>query len=383
MKSVYVLTMIVAASASAFAQTEGSHSIPPPPPPPPPPAVIEEVVDIDIAEPPAIINIDGSAASVNKTVTVTITEDGETYTIEVPNMDALKNLSDLEGLETLRYLDDPEADESLEFDDFTVRVQGDTIDSASVKIGNWKVVVKEKGDGTDDVDVEIDRWNKDDFEDLTDYRDVDVFETDWFLFDLGYNTFLNKDMEFSVPESYQALGNQQTWGSWDVNLHMFRSRVNMFKGYVNLNWGLSFEWHNYMMRGNSIPVAQMDTFTFAESAVDLKKNRFSTTHFTLPLMVGFETKPWDTENSFRIGFGYSPGLLVKGKTKIKAEDGVSKVKDNFNLTQPLRHEVNVMLGYGDFNVYASYDLNSIFTEGQGPELYPVSIGLIIRRGFDN
>ena len=49
-----------------------------------------------------------------------------------------------------------------------------------------------KGDGTDDVDVKFDRVEDDDVKDIDTYRDVDVFETDWFLFDLGYNTYVDK-----------------------------------------------------------------------------------------------------------------------------------------------------------------------------------------------
>jgi len=320
-------------------------------------------------------------------VVITITENGETYTIEAPDMESLGNFSNLEGLETLKYIEEVEGGENLEFEDFSVNViEADTLDSTSVKIGKWKVVVKEKADGSDEVDFQIDRIDDEDFdfdfEDFGDNRSVDVFETDWLLFDLGYNNYVNKDFEFVVEAPYQSMEDIKTWGSWDVNLHMFRSRVNMFKGYVNLNWGLSWEWHNYQYRGNNVAVPRMDTFTLAESPTTLKKNRFSTTHLTLPVMLGFETKPWDPDKSFRMGFGYGLGLLVKGKTKIKSEEGTAKIKDNFNLQAPFRHELNFTMGYGDFNIYASYDVNSMFKEGQGPELYPVSIGLVIRRGFN-
>jgi hypothetical protein len=370
MKKAVLSFALLATGSTLFAQTDVA-----PPPPPAPPAV-------------------------ENNVTVTITEGGETYTIMLPNLESLgsladleslealedlENLEDLEGLKTLQYLDDAEEGEVLEFEDFTVTVQADTIDSTAVTIGKWKVIVKEKGDGTDDVDVEFGRIEDTEIEEEIEiYDGVEVFETDWLMFDLGYNTYMNKDFEFNVDDSrYASLENQQTWGSWDVNLHMMRQRVNMFNGYMNLNWGLSFEWHNYRYRGNDYALPQMDTFTLVTSDVVLEKNRFTTTHFTLPIMLGFETNPMDTERSFRIGFGYSPGLLLKGKTKLEDESGVSKVKDNFNLEQPFRHELNVMLGYGNFNVYASYDVNSMFEEGQGPELYPVSIGLILRRGFED
>jgi hypothetical protein len=35
----------------------------------------------------------------------------------------------------------------------------------------------------------------------------------------------------------------------------------------------------------------------------------------------------------------------------------------------------VRLGYGVIDLYASYALNSMFKKGQGPELYPFTVGI--------
>ncbi len=255
-------------------------------------------------------------------------------------------------------------------------------DSTTVTIGTWRITVKEDNEGGED--YSFDRIDDEDMDDVDDHY-VDPFETKWFLFDLGYNTYLNADYKTDVPEAYNALEDQQTWGSWDVNLHLFRQRLNMAKGYLNLNWGLSFEWHNYRYNSDFKMLPKMDSVTLVFESTegipyDFKKNRFSTTHFTIPVILGFETKPWDTDHSFRMGFGYSPGLLWKGKTKIVEGGDTQKVKDDFNLEQ-FRHELNYMIGFGGLNLYASYDLNGMFVEGQGPELHPFSIGLIINRGF--
>ena len=81
--------------------------------------------------------------------------------------------------------------------------------------------------------------------------------------------------------------------------------------------------------GNYYPTCSNLSSLLQESAstTNLEKNRFSSTPFyPLPVMLGFETKPWDTDHSFRMGFGYSPGPMVKGKTKIKDDRGTNKVK---------------------------------------------------------
>ena len=45
-------------------------------------------------------------------VIVTITENGETYTIELPSLESLADMEDLKGLETLQHLEGLE-DEDL------------------------------------------------------------------------------------------------------------------------------------------------------------------------------------------------------------------------------------------------------------------------------
>lgn len=254
-------------------------------------------------------------------------------------------------------------------------------DSTTITVGPWRLTVREG----ENVSFDRVEGEDDDETQVADDRYVDPFETKWFLFDLGYNTYLDANHDVNVPEPYSVMEDQQTWGSWDVNVHLFRQRLNIAHGYLNLNWGLSFEWHNFRYNSDFKILPQMDSLTIsyfdAEGVpYDFKKSRFSTTHFTIPVILGFETKPWDTDHSFRMGFGYSPGLMVKGKTKIVVGGDTQKVKDDFNLA-PFRHELNYSIGYGGLNLYASYDINGMFREGQGPELHPFSVGLIINRGF--
>ncbi|MEZ5013409.1 MAG: outer membrane beta-barrel protein [Chitinophagales bacterium] len=250
-------------------------------------------------------------------------------------------------------------------------------DSATVTVGKWRLVVKENGEDDDDVDVSIARVPK--VEEIDDHY-VDVFDTKWFLFDMGYNTFLNADHKVQVDPPYQDLEDLHGWGSFDVNLHIFRSRVNMAKGYINFNYGLSMEWHHFRFDRDFTILKNQDTLTLNTETIDYDKNKFNTTHLSVPVLLGFETKPWDTDNSFRMQFGYDPGLMLRGKTKHKVDGKKDVDKDDFNLAQ-FRQEVDFIIGYGDFNLYASYDLNSMFADGEGPELHPFSVGLVIRRGF--
>lgn len=360
--------------------------VPPPPPPPPPAGPVIKIEENKIT----IISPSGDEYIINEDNImkngVVLDTDSEAFRLEMDaigkQLEALK-LEDLnltinneDYAELMADLDELDAEmEALD----NSGIQIDTLpgDSTSITIGNWRLIVAEDGEDAEDVDVSFGKVPE--VEEIDD-RDVDVFDTEWWLFDMGYNTFLNSDYKAQIDEPYTAMEDLHGWGSFDVNLHMFRSRVNIAKGYLNFNYGLSFEWHHYRFDNNFSIMPDVDTFTINTETIEYEKNKFNTTHLTLPVLIGFETKPWDTEHSFRMQFGYSPGLMLRGKTKLKYDGQKDIEKDDFNLAQ-FRHEVNYIIGYGDFNLYASYDVNSMFAEGEGPDLHPFSVGLVIRKGF--
>jgi hypothetical protein len=293
--------------------------------------------------------------------------------------EAMENFED-----EMEKLGDQMEDLGDDMEDADGDVEGDTLpDSTSVTIGNWRIVVKENED-EDNVDVTFGRTDEEDedmegVEEIED-KEVETFETKWLLLDMGYNTIVNDNFETNLPPAYDPMEDLQVWGSFDVNLHLFRSRINIANGFVNFNYGLSLEWHHFRFDQNFSILPNTDTLTLNTETIEYDKNKFNTTHIGLPLLLGFETKPWDTDKSFRVMFGYDPGLRIKGKTKHKLGGETDKTVDDFNLSQ-FRHEVDGIVGFGGFNIYASYDLNSMFNVGEGPNAHPLSIGLIFRKGF--
>ncbi|MBC8048100.1 MAG: hypothetical protein H7Y00_14980 [Fimbriimonadaceae bacterium] len=273
-----------------------------------------------------------------------------------------------------------ELEEELNNLDNTYAMAIDTAkDSTSIKVGDWKIIIREEGDGSNDVDFSM---GKDEYEEIEEEdKDVDNFDTEWFLLSVGYNTYVNAENKLDVPAPYTALEDLHFWGSMDVNVDVFKSRVSFGeKGFVNFNYGLGLEWHHYRFDQDFTILPDLDTLMLVSETIAYDKNKFNTTHATLPLSLGFETRPWDTDESFRMSFGYSPGILIKAKTKHKIDGNSDIEKDRFNLNN-FRQEVSATIGYGKFNLYASYDLTAMFKEGEGPELHPVSVGIIVRRGF--
>jgi len=90
--------------------------------------------------------------------------------------------------------------------------------------------------------------------------------------------------------------------------------------------------------------------------------------------------PVSGHKRIHISGGVIGGLKIGSHTKVlyKADGSKQKdkINDDFNLS-PLRYGVTARIGYRALKLFATYNMTQMFETGQGPELYPVSIGLIL------
>jgi hypothetical protein len=99
----------------------------------------------------------------------------------------------------------------------------------------------------------------------------------------------------------------------------------------------------------------------------------------VPLLLEFNTsdKP---HKSFHIAAGVIGGYKLTSRTKREYEiDGaaVKEIKkDDYNIN-PFRLDATVRVGYGDFTLFGTYSLTTLFERNKGPELYPFSVGIRI------
>ena len=76
---------------------------------------------------------------------------------------------------------------------------------------------------------------------------------------------------------------------------------------------------------------------------------------------------------------FSAGLIgsLKLKSKIKQTDDHDNkfiYPDNYHLSH-YKLSGTLRIGYGKFILYTNYSLTPLFKNNQGPELYPISLGL--------
>ncbi|MBW6482222.1 MAG: DUF2807 domain-containing protein [Vicingaceae bacterium] len=225
----------------------------------------------------------------------------------------------------------------------------------------------------------------------------------WAGFDLGINGFLNSSGSADLsntPETFQNTPQDVTQfmelrlqKSWSVNLNFYEQYIPISKHHVGLVMGLGFEWNNYELRHNVRLTSKGGEYVFdnvndfnknytwgeIDTLRDYSKNRFKTFFINAPLL--FELNSGNNKNkSFHIStgaiFGFNLQTKMKYKYKVEGDSKKEKDKQDFN-TNPFRVSLTARVGYGRFNVFASYSLTPLFENNKGPELYPFSVGVTL------
>lgn len=112
---------------------------------------------------------------------------------------------------------------------------------------------------------------------------------------------------------------------------------------------------------------------------NLKGNKLTLIYLDVPLELRYRSKPNDKNKSFKMAVGIKAGVLVQNHFKTKFEDSFGDVKKIKDINQKdllkFRAAATYRIGYGPFNVVASYSLTHLFKKDRGPEVTPFSIGI--------
>lgn len=203
------------------------------------------------------------------------------------------------------------------------------------------------------------------------------YDIRWMMADLGITTYLYKDA-FNLPQSLDVYELDYS-RSYHLNWRVFEQRVGFDrKGHISISQGLNFEWQQYSFINDYLfePGQPMVTPVLSEEA--LSKNRLSTQLISVPVELHIESNPRHLSRSFHLSAGVTGGFLYGANQKTKNEDNgdKNKVKDDFNLNK-FRLGWIGRIGYGPINFYVSNSVTSLFKQGEGPELYPIQIGLTV------
>lgn len=196
-------------------------------------------------------------------------------------------------------------------------------------------------------------------------------------FDLGINNWLENDR---LPDETGAAYSLQPWGSWNFainSIHTTRIAKPLY-----LDWGLGVNWMTFRFNDPNVRVQkieatqEIDFFRQINPNISSMRSRMTVPYLNAHFVPKF--KFGRGSDGFRIGVGGYGGYRIGGNTKITyRENGdkqKSKVRDSYYLNS-WRYGARVELGWGDFDMFITYDLNTVFaTTATAPKLNAFTVG---------
>jgi hypothetical protein len=204
-------------------------------------------------------------------------------------------------------------------------------------------------------------------------------------FDFGFSNYID-NTNYSSPEAMDyarairpneeaytesdlrlKTGKSTNFNLWIVKQRYGITRDNKF----NVKWGLMLETNNYRYEVDNSYNDQSKPFMFRDS-VSFSKNKLAMDYLTVPLMIGFNTKPFK-EDGFAISAGVSIGYLYSSRSKqVSDERGKQKNKGNFDF-EPWKFQYVAEIGLSAVKLYGSYSPNSMYSRGL--DIAPYNVGL--------
>lgn len=284
----------------------------------------------------------------------------------------VKDIEDIENLEeeieaVMNSLDEV-------FENLEIELEGlDSIINVSVK------------NIDDEIMVDIEGMDENEFKNINLNFDMDDEPKErkklegFTMFELGLNNYLEGG---KFPNDIGAQYAVKPWGSWNVALGG-GLRWYVAKSF-SFDLGADFSWYNfkYADKGTRIIETANDiTFTTDPTGADYIRSKTTVPYFNVSLipMVHFgKSNSGVNHKMFRLGAGVYGGYRLGGNIKYEYEQdythSVYSKKGDYFLNS-YKYGVKAIFGFSDFNIFASYDLSTLYADNKGPELNPISFGM--------
>lgn len=268
-----------------------------------------------------------------------------------------------------------------------------SMDSIKVKIGNMKIVILEDQNGTAkgqkrmiiderviiNEDRDISFQDEDDQNDDGDNCSSKTNNPVWSGFGVNANGFINAQNKIVKGSElgFLALDPARSIG---IQANVLEKRFPIINDYLGITTGLGFQWNRYALKNNLDVASIGDTVYGVDNTnIHYTKNTLSSVYLQAPLLLQINTHKNPSE-SWTISAGIVGGIRIGGMQKTKWElDGnrkKNKSKDDFNFS-PFQASLMALIGYGNWNLYMTYNLTDVFNEGSALSLRGVNAGILL------
>jgi hypothetical protein len=209
--------------------------------------------------------------------------------------------------------------------------------------------------------------------------------TSWLNIDFGFSNYIdNTDYGSAEARDYarairtgeapytESDLSLKTGKSTNVNIWIVKQRYGITKdSKLNLKWGLMMELNNYRYETENSYARDSKPYMFRDS-VSFSKNKLAMDYLTVPLMIGFSSKPFK-DNGFSVSAGVSVGYLYNSRSKqVSDERDKQKNKGNYDF-EPWKLQYVAEVGLGIVKLYGSYAPKTVYKRGL--DIAPYNFGL--------
>jgi hypothetical protein len=194
---------------------------------------------------------------------------------------------------------------------------------------------------------------------------------------LGLNNFLTADNQ--LPSNNDEVYSVAPISSWTYQINSVHEVK--FSKHFQTNFSLGVQWYNFALEDQNYQILKgPDAIQFSNSAVNRadinpSRSKLNITYLNagiLPL-VHFGK----SSSSLRVGAGVYGGYRIGSKSKFKYDDDGKDVAKNSFYLNSWHYGVRAQIGWKGIDLFATYDLNPLFTENRGPKLNAFSFGIIL------
>jgi len=198
-------------------------------------------------------------------------------------------------------------------------------------------------------------------------------------FDFGFNNYLENG---KFPNDVNAQYAVKPWGSWDVSIG--GGMRWYFCKPVSIDIAADFSWYNFKFQDRSTRLTKTDddiVFSKDAAGAEYLKSKISVPYLNvsfIPMVHFGKQNTGVNHRDFRLGLGVYAGYRLGGHVKyVYKLDNVKMKYENSGdyFLNTYRYGIKAIFGFEDINVFASYDLSTLYAEGKGPELNPICFGL--------
>lgn len=155
---------------------------------------------------------------------------------------------------------------------------------------------------------------------------------------------------------------------------------NPEKTHFSFAAGAGVSANNIYFKGQLPNLRATDVLTFIDTDPSWKKNKYTTAFIEMPLELRFFGNSTNRNKGFKMAIGAKVGILLD--SHVKYSEPISGTYLNHKIharkfNEAWRLAPMVRIGWGNFSVFAQYNVSTLYKMNSGPKIFPYSVGLTI------